>query len=104
MIRRPPRSTLFPYTTLFRSLAVIAGNTLEVPLCSLAGEFLGQRRDLVLRKQRGFLCSDGKWLAKNTQDHKYVCKSFFHGELSEVKHFNRHAGFYRANSRIVSAN
>src|SRR3712207_8536588 len=24
MIRRPPRSTLFPYTTLFRSLAVIA--------------------------------------------------------------------------------
>src|SRR3712207_7220375 len=24
MIRRPPRSTLFPYTTLFRSLAVYA--------------------------------------------------------------------------------
>src|SRR5262245_63077770 len=23
MIRRPPRSTLFPYTTLFRSLAII---------------------------------------------------------------------------------
>src|SRR5258708_8923282 len=25
MIRRPPRSTLFPYTTLFRSQAVLAG-------------------------------------------------------------------------------
>src|SRR3712207_8659574 len=25
MIRRPPRSTLFPYTTLFRSFAEIAG-------------------------------------------------------------------------------
>src|SRR3712207_6899334 len=25
MIRRPPRSTLFPYTTLFRSRATIAG-------------------------------------------------------------------------------
>src|SRR3712207_7466174 len=25
MIRRPPRSTLFPYTTLFRSSAVCAG-------------------------------------------------------------------------------
>src|SRR2546430_5742228 len=24
MIRRPPRSTLFPYTTLFRSLGVVA--------------------------------------------------------------------------------
>src|SRR3712207_7894827 len=28
MIRRPPRSTLFPYTTLFRSVAVIAGQFL----------------------------------------------------------------------------
>src|SRR2546425_5904647 len=26
MIRRPPRSTLFPYTTLFRSHLIIAGN------------------------------------------------------------------------------
>src|SRR2546430_11810088 len=25
MIRRPPRSTLFPYTTLFRSLAAVRG-------------------------------------------------------------------------------
>src|SRR6476646_4284836 len=25
MIRRPPRSTLFPYTTLFRSLQVLVG-------------------------------------------------------------------------------
>src|SRR5258708_25601823 len=26
MIRRPPRSTLFPYTTLFRSLPVLGGD------------------------------------------------------------------------------
>src|SRR5687767_15681531 len=36
MIRRPPRSTLFPYTTLFRSIAAIivepiAGNMSLVP-------------------------------------------------------------------------
>src|SRR2546430_10282899 len=35
MIRRPPRSTLFPYTTLFRSAAVAAarapGATAQVP-------------------------------------------------------------------------
>src|ERR1035438_10897169 len=30
MIRRPPRSTLFPYTTLFRSDCRNAYNTLEV--------------------------------------------------------------------------
>src|SRR3712207_8158505 len=32
MIRRPPRSTLFPYTTLFRSLALVPG--LASPPCS----------------------------------------------------------------------
>src|SRR5256712_13199548 len=30
MIRRPPRSTLFPYTTLFRSLLAVAGRAVEV--------------------------------------------------------------------------
>src|SRR3712207_7294372 len=30
MIRRPPRSTLFPYTTLFRSRPVRAGQTVVV--------------------------------------------------------------------------
>src|SRR6266498_6101010 len=29
MIRRPPRSTLFPYTTLFRSLAPESGHRVE---------------------------------------------------------------------------
>src|SRR2546428_4321987 len=27
MIRRPPRSTLFPYTTLFRSLKIVRGKS-----------------------------------------------------------------------------
>src|SRR3712207_7999396 len=45
MIRRPPRSTLFPYTTLFRSLGFTRGLTLPLwvqqyaPLIS-AGLFL----------------------------------------------------------------
>src|SRR5438270_10595414 len=30
MIRRPPRSTLFPYTTLFRSLSILCQRT-ELP-------------------------------------------------------------------------
>src|SRR3712207_9094703 len=32
MIRRPPRSTLFPYTTLFRSLGAPAGQRPDVPV------------------------------------------------------------------------
>src|SRR5437762_9942911 len=35
MIRRPPRSTLFPYTTLFRSLAITAANFLGHPANAL---------------------------------------------------------------------
>src|SRR2546426_12695852 len=31
MIRRPPRSTLFPYTTLFRSRDLVAVARLELP-------------------------------------------------------------------------
>src|SRR2546425_2074041 len=31
MIRRPPRSTLFPYTTLFRSQVTAAGQTHPLP-------------------------------------------------------------------------
>src|SRR5256885_10934148 len=35
MIRRPPRSTLFPYTTLFRSQQVVGGRA--APVASLLG-------------------------------------------------------------------
>src|SRR6266480_6350682 len=37
MIRRPPRSTLFPYTTLFRSSAVRAASAAAVIVGSGAG-------------------------------------------------------------------
>src|SRR5256885_16233737 len=38
MIRRPPRSTLFPYTTLFRSLFLFAGGAkLPISLDQMAG-------------------------------------------------------------------
>src|SRR2546430_4012135 len=32
MIRRPPRSTLFPYTTLFRSVCTLPGGTAVRPV------------------------------------------------------------------------
>src|SRR3712207_8722445 len=54
MIRRPPRSTLFPYTTLFRSL-VLAGGDLGV---RVAGHLL-QRALEVLRGLRGLLRGGG---------------------------------------------
>src|SRR2546427_2017414 len=35
MIRRPPRSTLFPYTTLFRSRSARASNTYDLVLLDI---------------------------------------------------------------------
>src|SRR5204862_4077523 len=62
MIRRPPRSTLFPYTTLFRSIEGVQGNQVVQPFgLGLAQQFthagrseehtseLQSRRDLVCR-------------------------------------------------------
>src|SRR2546427_9530592 len=34
MIRRPPRSTLFPYTTLFRSISAMPYDASRLPACS----------------------------------------------------------------------
>src|SRR3712207_8964541 len=46
MIRRPPRSTLFPYTTLFRSVPVRRGASVTV-------EPRGNRLDLVVNGGQG---------------------------------------------------
>src|SRR2546430_5608065 len=40
MIRRPPRSTLFPYTTLFRSLGAVRFLRLFNPVLPTAGQVL----------------------------------------------------------------
>src|SRR5256886_10194385 len=47
MIRRPPRSTLFPYTTLFRSLVtlVIVGAEIEIARRSIDSRSLEHRDD-----------------------------------------------------------
>src|SRR5438034_6386198 len=47
MIRRPPRSTLFPYTTLFRSLAGASGVDLDLAIAHRlpAGELQDLRHD-----------------------------------------------------------
>src|SRR2546428_3845351 len=41
MIRRPPRSTLFPYTTLFRSVARVYASGAYQPLLDTSPELIG---------------------------------------------------------------
>src|SRR2546422_7023263 len=55
MIRRPPRSTLFPYTTLFRSRRG-ENPTCDGPLpCQLVGQVAAQEGRHLSSNQRGHL-------------------------------------------------
>jgi len=50
MIRRPPRSTLFPYTTLFRSLAIYFVSKLGAPTAGMVQRFDAAEADYNLNK------------------------------------------------------
>src|SRR3712207_6952503 len=54
MIRRPPRSTLFPYTTLFRS-RVVVGEGHELRAGALDAEGARVRADVALQRDDGHL-------------------------------------------------
>src|SRR2546428_11478796 len=64
MIRRPPRSTLFPYTPLFRSRALAPGPVCERPLAREIGReaLRGVRHRLGGRVQ--LLCRGGELLGE----------------------------------------
>src|SRR5258705_7037832 len=55
MIRRPPRSTLFPYTTLFRSLPQTGKFGSNHSSCSLPSSLVW-----ALRRDRGRVCLQPK--------------------------------------------
>src|SRR2546426_11123824 len=74
MIRRPPRSTLFPYTTLFRSVAAVQLNRLAAPQKRVAPPLLaaldalqqiGARASVDLGERRDRRLEVGQDLAGN---------------------------------------
>src|SRR3712207_8680147 len=81
MIRRPPRSTLFPYTTLFRSIdvgslvggaaACVRGDTLDQDLESLPDPVRGALADQFLR-QVGDLGPPGVDLLSRERSEEYT--------------------------------
>src|SRR5258707_11036800 len=92
MIRRPPRSTLFPYTTLFRSI-VAAGHSLAY---TLAVARLSVRKGarmsvyLILKFLHvllaivaiGFNASYAIWLAREALDRKSTRLNSSHANIS----------------------
>src|SRR3712207_8259288 len=93
MIRRPPRSTLFPYTTLFRSVPVPRPGLIHVParpVCSAAAEHTGTARE-PRADQSG---SRSEEHTSELQSRPYlVCRL-----LLEKKHHSTHSHFPYSNT------
>src|SRR5689334_24556574 len=80
MIRRPPRSTLFPYTTLFRSTLEILNNTLAKILVDLSTKksvvIIDSLNGLfnMLNKKKDI----GKLVTSRSEEHTSELQSQFH--------------------------
>src|SRR2546429_5968489 len=55
MIRRPPRSTLFPYTTLFRSPSSRSGDADERAFAHDRGDAMEDRKSTRLNSSHGYI-------------------------------------------------
>src|SRR3712207_7819965 len=75
MIRRPPRSTLFPYTTLFRSL----GTELVEPVLELGRECCLL---IDLRAHRGQLAFEAELASQRDLDRKSTRLNSSHANIS----------------------
>src|SRR3712207_8162571 len=82
MIRRPPRSTLFPYTTLFRSLRArgvsphfVVGHSVGEFAALGAAESLTPAQAIALVRERGIAMADRKSTRPELQSRQYlVCR------------------------------
>src|SRR3712207_7272534 len=90
MIRRPPRSTLFPYTTLFRSAAISAivkaGERIVVPTLEFkttffaaakAGELFAEGRCLKLGKRVAYMESEDRKSTRLNSSHANISYAVF---------------------------
>src|SRR5690349_22924308 len=79
MIRRPPRSTLFPYTTLFRSLSGLAGGGVGL---DRGRELVGGERDLEERGLPELPGPPGRPAHRSGLDRKSTRLNSSHVEIS----------------------
>src|SRR2546430_5491506 len=82
MIRRPPRSTLFPYTTLFRSLADLVSPALLISDLGRPERFLNMLRVFKVTSPM----SVGSWIlfvsGSATSDRKSTRLNSSHSQIS----------------------
>src|SRR5438445_13740730 len=82
VIRRPPRSTLFPYTTLFRSITIIELNALHTKRQNLFQELdavihlLMEAKHWGLRKSRNATSLNSRFKSLDTLKVKIISVTF----------------------------
>src|SRR5256886_5991906 len=91
MIRRPPRSTLFPYTTLFRSKYVtrLGASKLEELLASLPAEQSPELWDRtqvmeIVREGKRYVIAGGSWRQQRDQQRRQARLSKAENELKRL--------------------
>src|SRR2546430_10052238 len=86
MIRRPPRSTLFPYTTLFRSLDLVAhgASHLAHPVgdAFLDGERQDPRREALEHGGVEVATARGDRVTRRVEDRKSTRLNSSHSQIS----------------------
>src|SRR3712207_7266143 len=91
MIRRPPRSTLFPYTTLFRSQEVAEAGRVE---------HAGHADDLFRREARELLQRPHHGVERVGEDRKSTRLNSSHANISyavfclKKKKYNEHPSYF----------
>src|SRR2546422_3885335 len=80
MIRRPPRSTLFPYTTLFRSTAPYTGRPSVPATCEESGlSTSGSKKDCrSYRSRKPVSISRRSPRLKRSEEHTFELQSRLH--------------------------
>src|SRR2546430_3844428 len=84
MIRRPPRSTLFPYTTLFRSYSPLHDGAVFVQgnRVVAAGCFLPLSRNMQLGRELGTRHRAALGISEETEDRKSTRLNSSHSQIS----------------------
>src|SRR3989442_9208646 len=101
MIRRPPRSTLFPYTTLFRSVAGRRGTTtISATATHLAKPCSSDRKSTRLNSSHvrisyAVFCLKKKKNLKNLDINRNLDTHFVLSLLADLRVKQRHQGLTR---------